>query len=70
MYFNFNLKNVFSPDTVSSLLPVAANLQDFSFAFNICHFNWFGHWNEIARCAFFFYKVQGKIIRFRKSGYY
>lgn len=69
MYFNFNLKNVFSPDTVSSLLPVAANLQDFSFAFNIYHFNWFGHWNEIARCAFF-YKVQGKIIRFRKSDYY
>lgn len=55
MYFNFNLKNVFSPDTVSSLLPVAANLQDFSFAFNIYHFNWFGHWNEIARCAFFFF---------------
>lgn len=54
MHLNFNMmKNVFFSRYTCLLhfSPVAANLQ--RFALNICHFNGFGHCNEIVRCAFF-----------------
>lgn len=60
MHFHFHMEDAFPPHTLPSLSPDAANLQMFSFALGICHFNRFAHLNEIVRCTFFPYRVQGE----------